>query len=143
MTQTMGVIPTEGVATSTRREVEVLAQAERRRFTIEYKRRFLQEADSCTKPGELGALLRREGLYSSHLAAWRAARARGEFGGRSAKRRGPKGRAGHPDAKRVLQLERENRRLRARAERAEALVELQKKVAALLGNELPPSGEES
>jgi transposase-like protein len=143
MTLTTGVIPTEGVATSPRREVEVLAQAERRRFTVEYKRRILQEADSCTKPGELGALLRREGLYSSHLASWRAARARGELGGRSVKRRGPKGRPAHLDAKRVLQLEREVRRLRARAERAEALVELQKKVAALLGNDLPPSGEES
>ncbi len=143
MTQTTGVIPTEGVAMSTRREVEVLAKAERRRFSLEYKRRILQEADSCTRPGEVGALLRREGLYSSHLAAWRVARARDELEGRSAKRRGPKARAPHPEAKRVLQLERENRRLRARAERAEALVELQKKVAALLGNELPPSGEES
>ena len=125
------------------REVEVLAKAERRRFTVEYKRRILQEADSCTKSGELGALLRREGLYSSHLAAWRAARARGELTGLSPRKRGPKAKVPAADAKRILQLERENRRLRARAERAEALVELQKKVAALLGNELPPSSEES
>jgi transposase-like protein len=125
------------------REVEVLAKAERRRFTMEYKRRVLQEADGCTKSGELGALLRREGLYSSHLAAWRSARARGELSGLSPKKRGPKGKSPHPDAKRILQLERENRRLRARAERAEALIEVQKKVAALLGNELPPSSEES
>ena len=125
------------------REVEVLAKAERRRFTVEYKLQILQEADACMKPGELGALLRREGLYSSHLAAWRASRARGELTGLSAKKRGPKARTPHPDAKRILGLERENRRLRARAERAEALVELQKKVAALLGNEQPSSGEES
>jgi transposase len=125
------------------REVEVLAKAERRRFTVEYKRRILQEADSCTKSGELGALLRREGLYSSHLASWRAARARGELTGLSSRKRGPKAKVVAADAKRILQLERENRRLRARAERAEALVELQKKVAALLGNELPPSSEES
>lgn len=125
------------------REVEVLAKAERRRFTVEYKRRILQEADSCTRSGELGALLRREGLYSSHLAAWRAARARGELTGLSPRKRGPKAKVVAADAKRILQLERENRRLRARAERAEALVELQKKVAALLGNELPPSSEES
>lgn len=125
------------------REVEVLAKAERRRFTVEYKRRILQEADSCTKSGELGALLRREGLYSSHLAAWRAARARGELTGLLPRKRGPKAKVPAADAKRILQLERENRRLRARAERAEALVELQKKVAALLGNELPPSSEES
>ena len=125
------------------REVEVLAKAERRRFTVEYKRRILQEADACKQPGELGALLRQEGLYSSHLATWRAARSRGELSGLSSKKRGPKAKSPHPDAKRILQLERENRRLRARAERAEALVELQKKVAALLGNELPPSNEGS
>lgn len=142
MTQATVFTPTERVAQSPKREVQVLAQAERRRFTVEYKRRILQEADSCSKPGELGALLRREGLYSSHLAAWRAARARGELSGLSSKKRGPKARPVHPDAKRILQLERENRRLRVRAERAEALVELQKKVAALLGNELP-NGEES
>ena len=133
----------EPVVKGAEREVEVLAKAERRRFTMEYKRRVLQEADGCTKSGELGALLRREGLYSSHLASWRSARARGELSGLSAKKRGPKARTPHPDAKRILQLERENRRLRARAERAEALIELQKKVAALLGNELPSSGEES
>lgn len=133
----------EPVVKSAEREVEVLAKAERRRFTAEYKRRVLQEADACSKPGELGALLRREGLYSSHLAAWRAARARGELSGLTVRKRGPKGKPPHPDAKRILQLEREVRRLRARAERAEALIELQKKVAALLGNELPPSGEES
>jgi transposase len=137
-----GFIPTDAVALSPRQEVEVLAKAERRRFTVEYKRRILQEADACTRPGELGALLRREGLYSSHLASWRAARARGEFKGLSAKKRGPKARPVPAEAKRILVLERENRRLRARAERAEALVELQKKVAALLGNDLPPSGEE-
>lgn len=125
------------------REVEVLAKAERRRFTMEYKRRVLQEADACTKSGELGALLRREGLYSSHLASWRTARARGELSGLSPRKRGPKARTPHPDAKRILQLEREIRRLRARAERAEALIEVQKKVAALFGNELPPSSEES
>lgn len=133
---------TELVASGTTREVEVLAKAERRRFTLEYKRRILQEADACTRPGELGALLRREGLYSSHLAAWRQAHARHELNGSSPKKRGPKAMP-HPDTKKYLALERENRRLRARAERAEALVEIQKKVAALLGNELPSSNEES
>jgi len=123
------------------REVEVLAKAERRRFTAEYKLRVLNEADSCTKRGELGALLRREGLYSSHLAAWQAARARGELSGLISKKRGPKPRLHHPDEKKILQLERENRRLRARAERAEGLVELQKKVALLLGRELPETNE--
>ena len=133
----------EGMVPAATREVEVLAKAERRRFTLEYKRRILQEAESCTRPGELGALLRREGLYSSHLAAWRQASARHELDGSSPKKRGPKPRAEHPDMKKYLALERELRQMRRRAERAEALVELQKKVAALLGNDLPPSDEES
>jgi len=110
----------------------VVAKATRRRFSPMYKRRVLQEAARCTKPGELGALLRREGLYSSHLAAWRAAQARGELASGEGRRRGPKPRLGSPDVKRILQLERDNRRLRARAERAEALVEVQKKLSALL-----------
>ena len=113
-------------------EVEVVAKAQRRRFTVAYKRRILQEAARCSQPGELGALLRREGLYSSHLAAWRAARVRGELAGDEAKRRGPKPQPSPPEAKRIAQLEHENRRLRARAERAEALVEVQKKLSALL-----------
>lgn len=122
-----------------KQEVEVVAKAQRRRFTAAYKRRMLQEAERCTKPGEVGALLRREGLYSSHLTTWRAARARGELAGDRAKRRGPKPKPSHPEAKRILQLERENRRLRARAERAEALVEVQKKLSALLHQDDGPS----
>jgi transposase-like protein len=121
------------------REVEVVAKAQRRRFTAEYKRRILREADGHRKPGELGALLRREGLYSSHLAAWRAARARGELSALGQRKRRLKG--GVPDAraKRILELEREVRRLRARAERAEALVEVQKKLSALLQVDDAPS----
>jgi len=113
-------------------ETEVVAKATRRQFTAAYKRRVLQEADRCEQPGEIGALLRREGLYSSHLTAWRAARARGELAGAGTTRRGPKPPPVSRDVKRILQLERENRRLRARAERAEALVEVQKKLSALL-----------
>src|SRR5438094_9837107 len=83
--------PTAGAAPGAERpEVEVVAKAERRRFTAEYKRRIVREADRCTKPGEIGALLRREGLYSSHLVTWRAARDRGELEGLSPKKRGPK-----------------------------------------------------
>ena len=123
-------------------EVEVLSKASRRQFTQEYKRKILKEADVCRQPGEVGALLRREGLYSSHLSSWRAARDRGELGGSGKKRRGPQAQSEHPDTKRVKALERENRRLRARAERAEGLVELQKKVAALFESETTPNGEE-
>ena len=85
--------------------IEVVAKATRRRFTVEYKRKIVREADACKTPGAVGALLRREGLYSSHLTTWRGARERGELVGAPKKR----------------------------AERAEALVELQKQVAALLG----------
>jgi transposase len=116
-------------------EIEVTAKATRRRFTVEYKRRVVREADACKTSGAVGALLRREGLYSSHLAAWRAARDRGELAGR-AKPRGPAPRVVDPRDKRIAELERETTRWQKRAERAEALVEVQKKVAALLGTPL-------
>lgn len=114
-------------------DVEVVAKAERRRFTAEYKRRIVREADRCARPGEIGALLRREGLYSSLLTTWRAARDRGELEGLSAKKRGPKVVAPDPRDKKIAELEREVGRQRKRAERAEALVDVQKKLAALLG----------
>jgi transposase len=93
----------------------------------------VREADRCTKPGEIGALLRREGLYSSHLVTWRAARDRGGLAGLSPRKRGPKVAPADPRDKKIAELERSEQRWQKRAERAEALVELQKKVAALLG----------
>ena len=131
------------LAPSGGQEVEVLAKAKRRRFTAEYKRRILREADRCREAGEIGALLRREGLYSSHVSAWRAARERGELGGPGARKRGPEAKPADPSAKRIAELERENRRLRHRAERAEALVEVQKKLSQLLVIELPQDDERS
>ena len=122
-------------------EVEVLAKAARRRFSQEYKRRVLKEADACRRPGEIGSLLRREGLYSSHLSSWRAARGRGDLSGSGVRKRGPQAQLEHPDTKRVKALELENVRLRKRAERAEGLVELQKKVAALFENEATDKDE--
>src|SRR3989441_1835856 len=107
-------------------ETEVVAKAQRRRFTAEYKRRIVREADRCTKPGELGALLRREGLYSSHLTTWRAARDRGELAGLASKPRGPKATPPDPRDKKIAEQEREIVRWKQRAERAEALVEVQK-----------------
>ncbi len=123
-------------------ETEVTAKARRRQFTAEYKRRVLAEADACTKPGEIGALLRREGLYSSHLVEWRRSRERGALAELAGKKRGPAAKAVNPLARRVAELERANKRLAWRAERAEALVEVQKKVAELLGIQLPKPGEE-
>ena len=115
--------------------IEVVAKAMRRRFTVEYKRAIVREAGACKTPGAIGALLRREGLYSSHLTTWRAARERGELAG-AAKKRGPVRRVVDPRDTRITELEREGTRWQKRAERAEALVELQKQVAALLGTPL-------
>jgi transposase-like protein len=117
------------------RETEVVAKPSRRRFTLEYKRKIVREADGCKTSGAVGALLRREGLYSSHLAAWRAARERGELAG-APKKRGPAPRAVDPRDKTITAQAREIVRWKHRAERAEALVELQKNVAALLGTPL-------
>ena len=123
-------------------ENEVVAKARRRRFTAAEKLRVLREADGCTKPGELGALLRREGLYSSHLAAWRAARQRGELAGLTPRARGPKAKRVDPRDRKIAELEREARRLQARLERAEGLIEVQKKVSQLLGIPLASDGKD-
>ncbi len=117
-------------------EVQVKAKRTRRRFTAQQKLAILKQADACTKPGELGALLRREGLYSSHLVDWRRARERGELEALAPKKRGRKAKQADARDKRIAELERELAKTRARAERAEALVDLQKKVAALLGRPL-------
>jgi|SRR5690606_8283880 len=126
-------------------DVGVSASRTRRQFTAAYKLRIITAADACTKPGEVAALLRREGLYSSHLAAWRAANRRGELSGPVARRRGPAASQSDPEAeaarKRIAELERQLVRATARAERAEALVEVQKKVAALLDQILPSSDD--
>jgi transposase len=112
---------------------EVRPKAKRRSFTAEYKRRILAEADACTKPGEVGALLRREGLYSSHLTEWRALRKRRDVDGLAPKKRGAAP-APAPDGRdrEIDDLKRQLAKATIRAERAEALVDIQKKVAALL-----------
>ena len=120
--------------------VEVVAKATRRRFTVEYKRKILREADASKTPGAVGVLLRREGLYSSHLTTWRAARERGELAG-VPKKRGPIPQAPDPRDKKIAEQARELARWKHRAERAEALVDVQKKLAALLGT--PLDGERS
>ncbi len=131
------------LAPSSGQEVEVLAKAKRRRFTLEYKRRILREADRCRKRGELGALLRREGLYSSHLSVWRAAREQGKLGGQGTRKRGPEARPPDPRDKKIAEQGREIARWQQRAERAEALVEVQKKLSALLGIDPHPTDEQS
>jgi transposase len=123
----------------------VTAKATRRRFTAEYKRKVLQEADACTESGQIGALLRREGLYSSHLVTWRHARERGELAGLTSKKRGPKVEAPNPLAKELAAERREVARLKAENAKLQIICEVQKKVSLLLGVTLPtiPEDDES
>ena len=121
-------------------ETEVLAKAQRRRFTTEYKLRILKEADRTLRPGEIGALLRREGLYASALTAWRAARRRVELAGWASRKRGPKARRLDSRDRKIATQEREIAQWKARAQRAEALVEIQKKFSEMVGVPLPENG---
>lgn len=124
------------------KSTEVSSKARRRQFTTAEKIRILREADACAgEKGAVTALLRREGLYSSHLTSWRAQRAAGQFGAASRKR-GPVATPPDPRDKQIAELQFELRRAQARADRAERLVELQKKVSELLGIPLtdPESG---
>jgi transposase len=113
---------------------EVPAKARRRRFTASYKLRILEEADRCTEPGEIGALLRREGLYSSLLSRWRQQREAGAEQALTPKKRGRKAQPVDPQALRVAELERENARLRGELEKAQTIIEVQKKLSQLLGS---------
>ena len=117
---------------------EVPARHVRRRFTTAYKLEILRKVDACTRPGELGALLRREGLYSSHLVTWRRQREQGL----APKKRGRKPTSGDPRLKKLARekaaLDTANRRLERRLQRAETIIAFQKKVAELLGIPLKP-----
>ena len=108
----------------------VEAKPQRRRFTVEYKLRVLREVERAKAPGDIGAILRREGLYSSHLVTWRRERDRVAKAGLAARKRGPQA---TPKDPRVAQLERENARLRRRNQQVETLLEIQKKASELLG----------
>ena len=113
---------------------EVPEKARRRRFTASYKLGILEAAERCTEAGEVGALLRREGLYSSHLTKWRQQRQAGALEALAPKRRGRKPRPVDPRAQRVAELERENARLRDKLAKAETIIEVQKKLSRLLGS---------
>ena len=118
---------------------EVVPMAERRRFSAEEKLRIVEEAEACTEPGEIGALLRREGIYSSYLSRWRQARDRGQLTALGGQRRGRKPATDAALVREVARLRRENERLKARLDQAEAIIEVQKKLSQLLG----PSSEEN
>jgi len=110
---------------------EVPEKARRRRFSVEYKLRVLREADECREPGQVGALLRREGLYSSLLSEWRRQRDAGALAGMGSRRRGPSRR--DPLVRENERLRRENERLQRKLQQAELILEIQKKASEMLG----------
>lgn len=123
-------------------ETEVTEKAKRRAFTAEYKKKILEQVDRALASGEkgaVGALLRREGLYSSHLTEWREARERGELAGLTPKKRGPAKKELDERDRRIAELERELAKQAARLQRAELIIEAQKKISAILGVEQPPT----
>ena len=123
-------------------DTEVVAKAKRRFFTAEYKARILKEVQTCkADPGSIGALLRKEGLYSSHLTTWKKERDRQQLEALAPKKRGPKPKVMDEKDGKISELEKELSRWKARAERAELLCDVQKKVSSLLGIPLPPSDE--
>lgn len=131
-----GELSGNGQTASGRPDPEVVAKARRRQFTAAYKLTVLREAEGCTAPGEIGALLRREGLFSSHLTDWRRQREAGELAALAPKKRGRKPSVVDQQAAAVAQMQREIERLRERLRQAEAIIGAQKKLAELLGQPL-------
>jgi transposase len=119
---------------------EVVPKGKRRKFSAKYKLRILEEADSCTEAGQVGSLLRREGLYSSHLTTWRRQRDEGVLKGLSPQKRGRKRK--DELEREVTRLQRENERLQASLEQAEMIIEVQKKLSRLLGLATEENGRE-
>lgn len=125
-----------------RPDPEVVADAKRRAFTAEYKQRILAEADAAAlQPGAIGALLRREGLYSSHLVTWRRERQAGILKGLTPHKRGRKSKR-NPQDEEIHKLRRENQRLTEELRKAEIVIDVQKKVGTLLGWPLPKADPE-
>ena len=110
-------------------------KAERRRFSAEYKRRILAEAEECTDRGDLGSLLRREGLYDSHLSRWRKAEQEGKLGGKDKQTTTNNNKQNQLLNARIVELERENKRLKTELEKAETIMDVQKKLSVLFGLE--------
>ena len=121
---------------------EVHEKPVRRQFTAEYKMRILEEADGCTDRGQVGGLLRREGLYSSHLSNWRRLREEGSLASLKPKQRGRKRKPNDEAAQELERLERENRRLTERLRQAETIIDVQKKICELLGIATPQNETE-
>ena len=118
---------------------EVVPRAKRRRFTAAYKQRILAEADQCNTSGRIGSLLRREGLYSSHLSRWRQLRTQGQLQALGGQKRG---RESDLSATELAQLRRENKRLKFRLEQAELIIDVQKKLSQMLGLTIPENEDD-
>jgi transposase len=121
---------------------EVTARATRRRFTAAYKLQILRTADACAGAGEVGTVLRRAGLYSSHLTTWRRQRDAGSLVALAPKKRGRPAAPSSPLARRIAELERDNAALTRRLHQAETIIDVQKKLCTLLGIPLPPSASD-
>jgi transposase len=126
----------EEVGAGVRPDPEVVAKAKRRRFTADYKQQILTKADAAAEHGGIGALLRRERLYSSHLTKWRRERAASIRQGLEPRKRGPKSKR-NPLAEENQKLQRANERLTEQLRKAEIVIDVQKKVGALLGWPIP------
>jgi len=126
---------------STAPDPEVRERAVRRRFTAEYKLRILKEAESCNEQGQLGSLLRREGLYSSNLTTWKRQMEKGPLEALSPRKRGPKVKSSHSLTRRIAELEQENKKLKNKLKQAETIIEVQKKISEILQIPLTESGE--
>jgi transposase len=122
-----------GGRTTAAPDPEVPEKATRRTFTAEYKLRILREVDACKEEGEVGAVLRREGLYSSHLTTWRRQREAGELQGLTPRKRGRRNKKAKVSTKEVDQLRRENARLKRELEQARLIIDIQKKASEMLG----------
>lgn len=116
-----------------RPDPQVVPTAKRRTFSKAEKLRILAAADACVAPGDIGALLRQEGIYSSHLATWRKQRQVATDGGALERKRGPKLDPASVEARRVQELEKEVERLRAKLAKADLIIDVQKKLSILLG----------
>ncbi len=110
---------------------EVLEKPVRRRYTAQYKRRILREAETCKEHGQMGALLRREGLYSSNLTAWRRQAEQGTLEALSPRKRGAKEQKPDPSVRRIAELEKENQKLSHKLRQAVIIIEAQKKIAEI------------
>ena len=135
--------PPKVVSISKPPDSEVPEKKPRRRFTTAYKLRILKEYDACAKPGEIGALLRREGLYYSNINTWLRQRDEGVLHGLSPKKRGRKAKKVNPLAQENARLERENKKISEKLKQAETIIEVQKKISEILGIPQNNNGETS